>query len=67
VRPFASRPSPPGGVVLDPFAGSGTTGEAARLEGFNCLLMEAEPDYAAFLKARFRRDDPPGLAGDIFG
>jgi hypothetical protein len=41
--------------------------ESSRACGFNCLLMEAEPDYAAFLKARFRRDDPPGLAGDIFG
>lgn len=45
--------TPPGGIVLDPFAGSGTTAEAARREGFNCILMEAEPEYVAFLEKRF--------------
>lgn len=37
--------TPPGGVVLDPFAGSGTTGKAARAEGFACILIEREPEY----------------------
>ena len=45
--------TPPGGVVLDPFAGSGTTAEAAKREGFDCILMEAEPEYLAFLRQRF--------------
>lgn len=45
--------TPPGGVVLDPFAGSGTTAEAARREGFDCILMEAEPEYIEFLQTRF--------------
>lgn len=45
--------TPPGGVVLDPFAGSGTTAEAARREGFECILMEAEPEYLSFLRNRF--------------
>jgi site-specific DNA-methyltransferase (adenine-specific) len=45
--------TPPGGTVLDPFAGSGTTGEAAKREGFDCILMEAEPDYVEFLNSRF--------------
>ena len=45
--------TPPGGVVLDPFAGSGTTAEAARREGFDCILMEAEPEYLDFLRDRF--------------
>lgn len=45
--------TPPGGVVLDPFAGSGTTAEAAKREGFNCILMEAEPEYLDFLRQRF--------------
>lgn len=49
--------TPPGGTVLDPFAGSGTTAEAARREGFDCLLMEAEPEYIDFLKSRFGLDD----------
>ena len=50
--------TPPGGTVLDMFAGSGTTAEAARLEGFNCILMEAEPEYVEFLRKRF------GIAGE---
>lgn len=45
--------TPPGGVVLDPFAGSGTTAEAARREGFDCILMEAEEEYLDFLRERF--------------
>lgn len=45
--------TPPGGVVLDPFAGSGTTAEAARREGFDCILMEAETEYVEFLGRRF--------------
>lgn len=45
--------TPPGGTVLDPFAGSGSTGEAAKREGFNCILMEAEPEYVEFLVKRF--------------
>jgi site-specific DNA-methyltransferase (adenine-specific) len=36
---------PPGGLVLDPFAGSGTTGEAAVIEGFDCVLIEREAGY----------------------
>lgn len=45
--------TPPGGVVLDMFAGSGTTAEAARREGFDCILMEAEAEYLDFLRSRF--------------
>lgn len=50
--------TPPGGVVLDPFAGSGTTAEAARREGFDCILMEAEPEYLDFLRERFELSVP---------
>jgi hypothetical protein len=46
--------TPPGGTVLDPFAGSGTTAEAAQREGFDCILMEAEPEYVEFLEKRFK-------------
>ncbi|QPC91468.1 site-specific DNA-methyltransferase [Mesorhizobium sp. INR15] len=45
--------TPPGGTVLDMFAGTGTTAEAARREGFDCILMEAEPSYLEFLNSRF--------------
>lgn len=37
--------TPPGGTVLDPFAGTGGTGEAAWREGFNAVLIEREADY----------------------
>lgn len=37
--------TPPGGVVLDPFAGSGTTGAACALEGFACVMIEREDEY----------------------
>ncbi|WP_287353556.1 site-specific DNA-methyltransferase, partial [Mesorhizobium sp.] len=39
--------TPPGGLVLDPFAGSGSTGEAAWREGFRCILIEREEEYQA--------------------
>jgi site-specific DNA-methyltransferase (adenine-specific) len=44
--------TPPGGLVLDPFMGSGSTGKAAMLEGFRFLGMEAEPDYMEIAHAR---------------
>ena len=50
--------TPPGGTVLDPFAGSGTTGEAAYLEGFNAILIEREPDYLPLIEARMAKHDP---------
>jgi site-specific DNA-methyltransferase (adenine-specific) len=36
--------TPPNGLVLDPFGGSGTTGIAATREGFNSVLIELDPD-----------------------
>ena len=47
--------TPPGGTVLDPFAGSGTTGEAAMLEGFDAILIEREAEHAADIAHRQRR------------
>ena len=38
--------TPPGGVVLDPFMGSGTTGKAALMEGFRFIGCEMEKEYA---------------------
>ena len=56
--------TPPGGTVLDPFAGSGTTAEAARREGFDCILMEAEPEYVTFLRKRFGIYDFDDILGN---
>ena len=44
--------TPKGGVVLDPFAGTGTTGEAAWREGMNAILIEREPEYQADIARR---------------
>jgi DNA modification methylase len=44
--------TPPGGLVLDPFAGSGSCGVAAVLEGFRYLGAELEPEYADIAEAR---------------
>jgi site-specific DNA-methyltransferase (adenine-specific) len=44
--------TPPGGTVLDPFAGAGTTGCAAVLEGFDFVGIEREADYVAIAEAR---------------
>ncbi|MFM9373396.1 DNA-methyltransferase [Streptomyces sp. Da 82-17] len=43
---------PEGGTVLDPFAGSGTTGVAALLEGRNFIGVELSEHYAATAKKR---------------
>lgn len=44
--------TPPGGLVLDPFAGSGSTGKAAHLEGFQFIGFEQSAEYAAIAAAR---------------
>jgi site-specific DNA-methyltransferase (adenine-specific) len=44
--------TPPGGVVLDPFAGTGTVGEAAWREGFRAVLVELDPDSVADIHRR---------------
>ena len=44
--------TPPGGVVLDPFLGSGTTAVAAVLEGFEWIGCELTPDYHPIIEAR---------------
>lgn len=44
--------TPTGGTVLDPFLGSGTTGLAAELEGFEWVGIEREAEYVAIAEAR---------------
>jgi site-specific DNA-methyltransferase (adenine-specific) len=45
--------TPPGGALLDSFAGSGTTGIAAQREGFKAVLCEREAEYVTDIRARF--------------
>jgi site-specific DNA-methyltransferase (adenine-specific) len=44
--------TPPGGTVLDPFMGSGTTGVAALMEGFAFIGIEKEPQYVTIARRR---------------
>jgi site-specific DNA-methyltransferase (adenine-specific) len=44
--------TPHNGTVLDPFTGSGSTGKAAVLEGFNFIGVEQSEEYIAIAKAR---------------
>ncbi len=43
---------PPGGVVLDPFAGSGTTGKVAQDLGRKAILIELVPEFLEIIKKR---------------
>ncbi|AYQ99088.1 methyltransferase [Mycobacterium phage BaboJay] len=55
IRWLVKLVTPPGGVVLDPFAGSGTTVEACLLEKFRCIAIENEPDYIPLIEQRLER------------
>jgi site-specific DNA-methyltransferase (adenine-specific) len=44
--------TPPGGIVLDPFMGSGSTGKGAIPEGFRFIGIEREAEYLEIAKAR---------------
>lgn len=56
--------TPPGGIVLDPFTGSGSTGKAAMLEGFRFIGIEREAEYVEIAKARIAAVDAG--AGPLF-
>jgi len=50
--------TPPGGIVLEPFAGSGTTIEAALMEGFRVVAIEREDDYLPLILSRLTPEEP---------
>jgi site-specific DNA-methyltransferase (adenine-specific) len=50
--------TPSGGTVLDPFMGSGSTGKAALLEGFNFIGIEREAEYLEIARARIADIQP---------
>lgn len=50
--------TPPGGTVLDPFAGSGSTLKAAELEGFNAIGIEREAEFVAIAEKRVAVGQP---------
>jgi hypothetical protein len=56
--------TPPGGVVLDPFMGSGSTGKAAVLEGFRFIGIEREAEYIEIARGRIQVPQP--VQEDLF-
>jgi site-specific DNA-methyltransferase (adenine-specific) len=46
--------TPPNGIVLDPFTGSGSTGKAAILDGFRFIGIEMTEDYIPIIEGRLK-------------
>jgi site-specific DNA-methyltransferase (adenine-specific) len=65
IRYLVKLVCPPGGTLLDPFAGSGTTGAAALAEGRRVVLIEREAEYVADIRRRLARRRPGGGAPSI--
>jgi site-specific DNA-methyltransferase (adenine-specific) len=60
--------TPPNGTVLDPFTGSGSTGKAAILEGFNFIGIELTPEYIPIIEARLAHaESQMQEEDDLFG
>lgn len=62
MRSLIRHVTPPGMTVLDPFAGSGTTGIAALLEERECILIEGQAEYANDIRRRLLDLTPSGAA-----
>jgi DNA modification methylase len=59
MRELVRLVTPAGGIVLEPFAGSGSTVEACLLEGLRCIAVERDATYIPLIKQRIdRRKDP---------
>lgn len=64
MRYLCKMVTPPGGTVLDPFTGSGSTGKAAVLEDFDFIGCELSPEYVAIAQKRCERAQAPQSAAD---
>ena len=58
--------TPQGGVILDPFMGSGTTGVSAKLEGFNFIGIEKENSYVKISSLRISAVEKEKKTGNLF-
>lgn len=70
MRYLVNLVTPPGGTVLEPFAGSGTTVEACLLEGLKCIAIERDDSYMPLIQARIERQGNAvgdSVSLDIFG
>ena len=64
IRWLARLITPPGGLILDPFAGTGPVAEAAIIEGFRAVLIELEQPHAELIRVRLDKPIAPVLFGD---
>jgi site-specific DNA-methyltransferase (adenine-specific) len=58
ILPLIEYSCPPKGTILDPFAGSGSTGLAAKQLDRNAILFEIDPEYVTLAEKRIREDAP---------
>ena len=63
IEPCILAGAPPGGTVLDPFFGAGTTGLVADRHGRHCVGIELNPEYVQIAERRLRKD--AGMFADI--
>jgi hypothetical protein len=57
--------TPPDGVILDPYMGSGSTGKAAMLEGFRFIGIERDPDYFRIAEERIQQSFITNYCNDL--
>jgi len=58
IKPCILAGCPEGGVVIDPFGGSGTTAQVAMENGRNAILCELNPEYVKIIEKRLGKVDP---------
>jgi len=63
IEPCVKAGCPKGGLVLDPFGGSGTTGLVADRLGRDCILIELNPEYVDIARTRIEKDG--GMFSDV--
>ena len=61
IEPCVLAGCPMGGIVLDPFGGSGTTAEVAMKHGRNAVLIELNPEYSKLIDGRLARNGGQGV------
>jgi len=59
ITPCVLAGCPKDGTILDPFGGSGTTGQVAIENGRNAILLELNPDYVKLAEQRIKTTQPP--------
>jgi DNA modification methylase len=62
IEPCVLAGCPPGGTILDPFCGSGTTGVVALNHGRNFIGLELNPDYAEMSRNRILSETSPNTS-----